>query len=271
MSDPLRLAFLLDDTEISGTTRAVLTYVDALIARGHRVRIVTSAPPLTWRTSRAEWIYVDELRQYDSADQEIVVALRRPPLVVEDDFYRAPETIREHEPLRVLLSGSWHIERHGIDDGYGAVAHARWFHQHLELIRVSPWAPSREEPLESVQEFHVGLTTSEMTRLMHSCDVFIASNRADETFGLPFAEALASGLACVATVIPFHRDLDAKHDFALFAPPDNAVELGERLIELLGDTDLRERLRIRGRAVAEQWRVDRAIERLLPHLLRSGR
>src|SRR5687768_18600712 len=42
----------------------------------------------------------------------------------------------------------------GIDEGYGAVAHARWFHQKLDLIRVSPWAPSKEEPLDSVQEFH---------------------------------------------------------------------------------------------------------------------
>lgn len=268
MSDALRVAFLLDDTAISGTTRALLTYADALTARGHRVRIVTSAPALTWRTSRAEWIYVDELRQYEAAEGELVVTLRRPPVVVDDALYRPPVT-REHEPLRVLLAGSWHLERHGVDDGYGAVAHARWFHQQLELIRVSPFAPSREEPLESVQEFHVGLTTTEMTRLMHSCDVFIAPNRAADTFALPTAEALASGLACVATAIPFHHAFDARHDFALFAPADNAVELGERLIELLGDDELRERLRARAHAVAEQWRADRAIDALLPHLRRA--
>ena len=237
----MRLAFLLDDTAISGTTRAMLTVADALIARGHQVRVVTAASPLTWRTSRAEWIYVDELRQYDAAEDEQVITLRNPPLVVEDEFYRAAN-IREHEPLRVLLSGSWHVERHGIDDGYGAAAHARWFHQQFELIRVSPFAPSREEPLESVQEFHVALTTSELTRLVHSCDVFLAPNREDP-FALPLAEAMASGLACVALA-------------------GNAVELGEKLIELLSDDELRERLRTRDRAFAEQWRVERVVDAL---------
>jgi len=107
-----------------------------------------------------------------------------------------------------------------------------------------------------------------MTRLVHSCDVFIAPNRAEETFGLPVAEALASGLACVATAIPFHLAFDERPDFALFAPADNAVELGERLIELLGDDELRERLRVRARAVAEQWRADRVVDALEAKLSR---
>jgi glycosyltransferase involved in cell wall biosynthesis len=162
----------------------------------------------------------------------------------------------------VLLCGQSQADLRGIQEGYGAVTHARWFHQKLDLIRVSPWAPSREEPLDSVQEFHVALTTDEMTRLMHSCDILIAPNHREEGFGLPAAEALASGLACVLTAIPSYLSFDEKHDYALFAPEDNAVELGEKLIELLSDRDLRDRLRDRGREVAEQWRVERVVERL---------
>ena len=48
------------------------------------------------------------------------------------------------QPLRVLLCGQYQADFRGIDDGYGAVAHARWFHQKLDLIRVSQWAPTRE-------------------------------------------------------------------------------------------------------------------------------
>jgi glycosyltransferase involved in cell wall biosynthesis len=40
------------------------------------------------------------------------------------------------------------------------------------------------------------------------------------------------------------------------------VELGERLIELLSDASLRERLRARGREVAEQWRARHVADRL---------
>ncbi|HET8772940.1 MAG TPA: glycosyltransferase family 4 protein [Thermoanaerobaculia bacterium] len=322
----MNIAYLLEDTEQSGGVRVPLAHADALIERGHRVRIVTKGLPLAWRSSRAEWVYVDDFREYDASADDFVVgtfwvtvpyahalageravhlcqgyegafsayepvrgqieavyALPVPKLVVtkalvpicrrftddvtdigqvvEDEFYR-PGTPREHEPLRVLLCGQSQADLRGIGEGYGAVAHARWFHQKLDLIRVSPWAPSKEEPLDSVQEFHVALTTAEMTRLVHSCDVLLAPNHREEGFGLPAAEALASGIPCVLTSIPSFRSFDDVHDYALFAPEDNAVELGERLIELLSDASLRERLRARGREVAEQWRVGNVADRL---------
>lgn len=326
MSAPLKISYLVEDTEMSGGVRVQLVHADALIARGHRVRLVTKGQPLTWRASQAEWVYVDDFRQYDAGGEDFVVgtfwltvgpaheiagsravhlcqgyegafsayqpirpqieAAYRLPIpklvvarslepicrqftddvtyigqVVEDEFYRV-ESPPEHEPLRVLVSGQAQADLKGIQDAYGAVTHARWFHQKLDLIRVSPWAPSREEPLETVQEFHVGLTTREMTRLMHSCDVLIGPNHAEEGFGLPAAEAMASGIPCLLTAIPSYLSFAERRDFALFAPAENAVELGERLIELLGSAELREKLRKRGREVAEQWRVDQVAERL---------
>lgn len=325
-SEPLRIAYLVEDTAQSGGVRVQLMQADALIARGHRVRLVTKGLPLTWRTSRAEWIYVDNFLDYDARDDDFVIgtfwptvppantiapgravhlcqgyegsfsfyqpvraeieAAYRLPIpklvvakslipiceqftkdvtyigqIVDDDFFRA-RTPRENEPLRVLLCGESQADMKGIDDGYGAVAHARWFNQKLELVRVSSWAPSREEPLDSVQEFHVALASREMTRLMHSCDVLVAPNRREEGFGLPAAEAMASGIPVVMTSIPSYLSFDEQHDYALFAPEGNAIELGEKLIELLGDDELRERLRTRGREVAEQWRAEKVAERL---------
>lgn len=322
----MNITYLVEDTEQSGGVRVQLAHADALIARGHRVRMVTKGLPLTWRSSRAEWIYVDDFRQYDASDDDFVIGtfwltvgpaheiagdravhlcqgyegafsayesirdqidaaynLPIPKLVVarslipicerftddvtyigqvvEDEFFRSI-TPRESEPPRVLISGQAQADLKGIQEGYGAVAHARWFHQKLDLIRVSPWAPSREEPLESVQEFHVALTTAEMTRLMHSCDILIAPNHREEGFGLPAAEAMASGIPCILTAIPSYLSFDETRDYALFAPEQNAVELGERLIEMLSDPDLRERLRARGREVAEQWRVEKVADRL---------
>lgn len=322
----MKIAYLAEDTAMSGGIRVQLAHADALIARGHRVRIVTKGEPVTWRRSDAEFVYVDNLLDYDARDDDFVVgtfwvtvppayeiakekavhlcqgyegafnayqpikaeidAAYRLPIpklvvskslipiceqfgddvtfigqVVDDEFYR-PHVPPENEPLRVLLSGQSQADLKGIEEGYGAVAHARWFHQKLELVRVSPWAPSREEPLDSVEEFHVALTTSEMTRLMHSCDVLIAPNHAEEGFGLPAAEALASGLATVMTSIPSYLGFDDRRDYALFAPEQNAVELGEKLIELLSDADLRARLRKRGREVAEQWRSKHVADRL---------
>lgn len=322
----MNITYLVEDTEQSGGVRVQLVHADALIARGHRVRLVTKGQPLTWRGSTAEWIYVDDFREYDAGDEDFVVgtfwvtvphayalagaravhlcqgyegafsayapireqidavySLPIPKLVVtrslvdvcrrftddvtylgqvvEDEFYR-PVTPRERTPMRVLLCGQAQADLRGIAEGYGAVAHARWFHQKLDLIRVSPWAPSREEPLDTVHEFHVALTTAEMTRLMHSCDLLLAPNHREEGFGLPVAEAMASGVPCVVTAIPSYLSFDPTPDYALFSPEENAVELGEHLIEALSDADLRERLRTRGREVAEQWRVSSVADRL---------
>src|SRR5947209_18062563 len=92
-----------------------------------------------------------------------------------------------------------------------------------------------------------------MTRLMHSCDVLIAP---EERFSLSTAEALAAGVPAVMTVA--HREWE----YELYAPQENAVELGERLIEVLSEAELRERLRRRGRSIAERWRGANVAPRL---------
>jgi len=247
----MNVTYLLNETEVSATARTALAQADALVARGHRVRIATTGAPVTWRASRAEWLYVDD---FAAVEDEIVLAA--PPAgfeIVDEEIYR-PHTPREHEPMRVLLCGA------SVEYGYGAAAHARWFHQRFELIRVAPWAPSREEPLDAVQEFHVALSAAEMTRLMHSCDAIIAP---EERFSLSTAEALAAGLPAAMT----HRDWE----YGLSAPVGNAVELGERLIEILGDEELREQLRRRGRVIAERWRAATVGARLEEFLVASSR
>jgi glycosyltransferase involved in cell wall biosynthesis len=332
VNDRVNITYLMEDTEMAGGVRVQLAQADALVARGHRVRIVTKGEPLTWRSCNAEWVYVDAFYQYDASNDDVVVATfwltiepawtiareravhlcqgyegligayapivdkieaaYRLPLpkivvskslipickrfsddvtyvgqIVDDELYRV-KVPPENDPPRVIVSGQSQADFRGIDEAYGAVAHARWFHQKLDLIRVSHWAPARSEPLDAVQEFHVALTTSEMTRLLHSCDVLVAANHAEEGFGLPAAEALASGIPTVLTSIPSYLAFDDVHDYALFAPQENAVELGERLIELLSDAELRSRLRSRGREVAEQWRAGRVAEKLEEALLR---
>ena len=325
MSD-LALTWLLEETTISGTAHTTLALADAMARRGHRVRIVTTGLPLTWRASLAEWAYVDRLEEYDARSDDFVIAtswttltpaqglgcsrvlhlclgdesaleeneavrpyveaayaLPVPRLVpneavaaamarfstdlvpvgtvVDDGIFRDRIPAR-NDPPRVLLCGHARTAAHGLEYGYGAAAHARWFHQTFDLVRLSAWAPAREEPADAVQEFHVALTTAEAARLVHSCDVLVAPNLREEGLGLAAAEAMAAGLACVLTDVPAHRGLAGAPDAALFAPEANAVELGERLIELLSDAALHDRLRIGGRRLAEGWRSAPAAERL---------
>jgi glycosyltransferase involved in cell wall biosynthesis len=110
-----------------------------------------------------------------------------------------------------------------------------------------------------VQEFHIALTSSEMTRVLHSCDALIAPLRHEAPIGLEAAMALAAGVPVIATSIDAHTRFDNPLDFALFAPEDNPTELGEKLIDVLTDDALRDRLRARGRQVAQQFRPERAV------------
>jgi glycosyltransferase involved in cell wall biosynthesis len=333
MSERLRIAYLIEDTDLSGGVRVALAQADALIARGHHVTIATKGLPLQWRASRAEWQYVSDFREIDTSAHDFLIATFwttvRPALevagpqktvhlcqgyegdftayqsireviegtyrlpipklvvsphlvetlsrfstdvtwigqIVDDDFFR-PGSPANNQPQRVLLAGASQLDMKGIDVGYAAIAHARWQGASFDLVRVSAWVPSQEEPLtEHVQEFHVGLSTHEMVAMMHSCDLFLGPNRRDEGFGLPAAEALASGLPAVLTRIPSFLAFDAKDDFALFADEEDGEGLGDHLVELLSDGELRGTLRRRGRDVAEQFRAANCAARIEQFLL----
>src|SRR5512138_3389518 len=116
--------YLLEDSELSGRARNVIAQADALVARGHRVRIVTTGLPVTWTSSRAEWLYVDDdVRQFAAARDAVIVdattsAMVRDELIVDEAFFR-DRLPRENDPLRVLLCGASHNDDKGIDDGYG--------------------------------------------------------------------------------------------------------------------------------------------------------
>jgi len=188
--------------------------------------------------------------------------------VVDDRFYR---DIRKNisEPPRVLVTGAHQVDLKGVDDGYGAVLHARANGAKVHMVRVSPWAPARDEPSDIVaDEFHVALTADAMTELVHSCDIFVGPNHKEEGFGLPAAEAMASAIPCVLTSIPSFLSFDEENrDYALFANEKDAIDLGERLLDLITDDELRERTATRGREVAEQFRSHRSGERLEAFLL----
>jgi len=69
----MKIVYLADDTALSGGIRVLLAHADALVARGHRVRIVAKGAPLTWRRCDAELVYVDNFPDYDAAEDDFVV------------------------------------------------------------------------------------------------------------------------------------------------------------------------------------------------------
>ncbi|MFZ2491059.1 MAG: glycosyltransferase family 4 protein [Thermoanaerobaculia bacterium] len=178
--------------------------------------------------------------------------------IVDGEFFQPRR--RESSPLRVLLVGPMQADFKGIEFGYEAVRHAAG--HDLQLIRASQWEPATGEPAELAAEFHVGIDTAAMARLVGSCDLFLAPSLEEEGFGLPAAEAMASGLPGVMSSIPSFRSWDRVRDCALFAPPRDGRAMGEALVRLLSDASLRERLSRRGRQVVEQFRAEQTGRRL---------
>ena len=326
----LSIAYMMEDTDLSGGVRVQLAQADELIRRGHRVTIVTKGAPMTWRSSSAEWLHVEDLSRVDPEPFDVLIATFwttvRPTYAVAPDktihlcqgyeggftayreqrrdienTYRLPipkivvtptlvDTCRQfcddvtwigqivdegfyqpaeptHDPRRVLLVGASQIDFKGIDVGYGAALHARYYGARFELIRVSPWRPAGDEPVdEHVDEFHVALDTPSMQRLFRSADVFLGPSRVDEGFGLPAAEAMASGLPTILTRIPSFLSFDDRRDYALFVDEDDAQAMGNELLKLLDDDGLARRLSRRGRQVAEKFRAVNTGDRLEQYL-----
>jgi glycosyltransferase involved in cell wall biosynthesis len=202
---------------------------------------------------------VDTLRPFGSEIEYI-------GQVVDDEFFR-DGAARENDPLRLLFVGASQVEVKGIDIGYGAIAHAKWHGGIFDVVRASPWAPSQEEPLEHVSEFHVAITTDEMVKLVHSCDLALVSSRSTEGFGLPAAEAMAASLPVALTRIPSFLSFATPHDYAQFADENDPIGLGDALMELLEDDELRHKLGRKGRRVVEQFRPNSVAERMERYLL----
>jgi glycosyltransferase involved in cell wall biosynthesis len=183
--------------------------------------------------------------------------------IVDAIFYqqRLP---RDSARLRVLLVGPAQADFKGIDVGYAAIRRARERGATFDLVRVSQWPPAENEPTALAEEFLVGLDTREMAQVVASCDVCLAPSLHQEGFGLPAAEALASGVPTVLSQIPSFTSWDVKQDYALFAPERNGAAMGDALVRLLNDEPLRRGLAARGREVVEQFRGEKmglALER----------
>lgn len=321
----MRIAYLLEDTSLAGGTRVAVAHADALIERGHEVVLITKGGPLTWRSSRAQWLYVRAFEEVDATSFDFVVGTfwttlsaayalagnravhfcqgyegsftayrEQRPLI--DAAYRLPLpkiTVSPHlVPIcrafhddatfvgqivdeaffqerrihggkpRVLLVGPAQADFKGLDIGYAAVRRARASGASFDLIRASQWPAAEDEPAELAAEFHVALDTEGMAQLVASGDVFVGPSRAEEGFGLPAAEAMASGVPAVLSMIPSFQSWDAVHDYAAFAPDGDGDAMGEQLARLLTDQETQSRLAKRGRAVAETFRAERTVLRL---------
>jgi glycosyltransferase involved in cell wall biosynthesis len=69
----MKIAYLLENTDLAGGIRVAVAHGDALVDRGHEVTLVTKGGPLNWRSSRARWLYVHSFEELDPAPFDFIV------------------------------------------------------------------------------------------------------------------------------------------------------------------------------------------------------
>jgi spore coat protein SA len=115
----------------------------------------------------------------------------------------------------------------------------------------------------------------EMPRAYLLGDVFVGPSQIEEGLGLVFLEAAAAGLPIIATrqggIPEVVRD---GFNGLLLRQPDDAAELAEKIIDLLGDAPLRKRLGQQGRdwvSATFSWeRIARTLEEFYDEVMGQG-
>lgn len=111
-------------------------------------------------------------------------------------------------------------------------------------------------------EFLGRISEEEKADFLHSIGVYVAPNTGGESFGIILAEALAAGAAVVASDIPAFDALLGHGAYGtLFASEDGSA-LAAAVIRVLGDEELRNRLRTDGKAYAQSFDWDVVAERI---------
>ncbi len=99
----------------------------------------------------------------------------------------------------------------------------------------------------------------DVPELLHTMDIFVLASRW-EGFGIVLAEAMAAGVAVVATAVGGIPEVVKDGESGLLVPPDNVPALASAICRLMDDNDLRTRLAGAGALrVRSKFSLERAV------------
>ncbi len=105
----------------------------------------------------------------------------------------------------------------------------------------------------------------ELPRYHHTAHVFCAPNTGNESQGYSIMEALAAGMAVVASNIEGFAGVITSELDGVLVRPRNEDAIAEAIIRVLRDESLRHRLAIAGQARADQYRWDTVAHKVMSY------
>jgi len=170
-------------------------------------------------------------------------------------------------PPVLLLVGQYDGVVKGIDIAMDGLRIWRLRGGQFRLRRVSTEPPTPEEEKSGlIDEYHLSLDPARMPWAYRDSEAFIGPSRPEEGFGLPVLEALASGLPCLLSDTPTHREIAG--EAACYFPDGDPEGLADALPRLLSASS-RETARAEAPRVVARFDVAAVAERLERAFLES--
>ena len=126
-----------------------------------------------------------------------------------------------------------------------------------KLLAISPPAnhPKYIKIAEKINEYGINewcenfgsIPPADMPDLMRACDAFVLPSH-NEGMANSLLEAMASGLACIATEVGGHNEVIRNESNGLLIPPRNVLELVDAINTIVNNGDLRATMGVNARA-----------------------
>jgi glycosyltransferase involved in cell wall biosynthesis len=165
------------------------------------------------------------------------------PVGIDKAIFRPHPPHALAAPARVLMVGNYLMPYKGMKDGLDALRRLS-SHMPVQLVLVTQEQRGRRcfDHLPFPVELHYCPADGQIPDIMATCDVYCCTSWY-EGLGLPALEAFACGLPVVSTRTYGVSDYGIDGVNLLLAQPNDAADLHAKLAELLGDSELRDRLR----------------------------
>jgi phosphatidylinositol alpha-mannosyltransferase len=192
------------------------------------------------------------------------------PNGIEYEHFAGP-----HEPLAEFLDGRFNIlfvgrpeQRKGLKYLLRAYLALRERVPNTRLIVVGAGDFSRYQHLmETLDDvvFRSDVPYEELPRYHHTAHVFCSPNTGNESQGIALLEAMAAGVAVVASNIEGFATMITDEIEGLLVPPRDDQALAAALLRLMNEPETRARLAAHGQAQAAHYSWDNVARRVLSY------